>query len=901
MMTASRCGRFACVAALFAVVFAASAYSQVAGAIQISTFDDLLKIGVDGEFPLDGSYELTGPIDASPSRDLNEGLGFAPIGRRVVLYSDGTGADAEVLDSTKAFSGRFDGKGFAISGLYINRNIASEVEGANIGLFGFARGAEIRNLYVHAESVAGHRYVGALVGRMVRTRVDGCYTSGRVVGVVDVGGLVGGLDFALAPGTVVVSSYSSADVSGGTSVGGLVGSSDRGSIIGCYTTGTVTGSVQRAGGLLGRNTDMGAVWRSYSFADVAGETAVGGLVGENSASTVALSYFAGTVTGSSAVGGLAGVNSDLGTVSNSFWDTERSGQAASAGGGTGKTTVEMLNDATYSWLFATDTIWGWANNYPYIKRGIPTYTMTFKAGLGGQLSGSSAQAPAIHRQTVNPGIGGAGVTAGLTDIGESFAGWYLGDEKLAAGQYDGFKVAGISNGGLTVALSELSGDVEIEARFVLRKYEIAYTARANGRVIVGTGTDTVGFGVSDTSRNMVEYGSTGPRVEAVPAAGFKFVRWDDEPRGTAGTAVRAADTAWQDTVFTAIFVSDTATLTYNVEGNGILRIDNSGAAATLPAAYKRAIGGTGPTVRAMVHPTTVGWRFAKWSDGVTDSVRVDANVQEDIDVVAIFELIPFSVMYVGGAGGKVVTGEWIPPPPPDVDDSGDDTGDGGDDVVDGGDDVVDGDGGTIEIEPFANVPGDDDSDVVAEAPVDTLVHIVRYDLSGPLVTAVPDNGYQFVKWSDGVMTAARTDLLVRRDTMYVAIFEEMPIAVKSGDRIIPDNVNDDVALVPPVVITASVVTAGPNPVSRRLGNVNIFRQGRAVRDGKLSVYNAFGTLVKTIGITDKSAGTGKRRIGSWDLTDRKGAAVAEGTYLVKGTLMGIDGAKERVSLIVGVR
>jgi len=51
------------------------------------------------------------------------------------------------------------------------------------------------------------------------------------------------------------------------------------------------------------------------------------------------------VTGSNFTGGLVGYSE--GTVSNSFWDTQTSGQATSAGG-TGKTTAEMKNITTFS-------------------------------------------------------------------------------------------------------------------------------------------------------------------------------------------------------------------------------------------------------------------------------------------------------------------------------------------------------------------------------------------------------------------------------------------------------------------------------------------------------------------------------------------------------------------------
>jgi len=57
-----------------------------------------------------------------------------------------------------------------------------------------------------------------------------------------------------------------------------------------------------------------------------------------------------TVTGKRHVGGLVGRNyfgTGEGTVSNCFWDTETSEQSTSDGG-TGKTTMEMQDIATFS-------------------------------------------------------------------------------------------------------------------------------------------------------------------------------------------------------------------------------------------------------------------------------------------------------------------------------------------------------------------------------------------------------------------------------------------------------------------------------------------------------------------------------------------------------------------------
>jgi hypothetical protein len=112
-----------------------------------------------------------------------------------------------------------------------------------------------------------------------------------------------------------------------------------------YSTGNVSG-IANVGGLVGFNA-FGTVSNSYSTGSVTGDEYVGGLVGDNFPSgIVSNSYSTGSVTGIANVGGLVGVYF-YSTVSNSFWDTETSGQSIS-GGGTGKNTTEMQDIATFS-------------------------------------------------------------------------------------------------------------------------------------------------------------------------------------------------------------------------------------------------------------------------------------------------------------------------------------------------------------------------------------------------------------------------------------------------------------------------------------------------------------------------------------------------------------------------
>jgi hypothetical protein len=213
----------------------------------------------------------------------------------------------------------------------------------------------IKDIGVTNITVIGERSIGSLVGINRRGTISDCHATGNVTGDDYVGGLVG-----VNSGTVG-NSYFSGSVTGGLSIGGLVGYgglgvgglvgwNNGGSVSNSYSSGSVSGrSVSgnsSVGGLVGDNV-FATVSNSYSSSSVTGNGDVGGLVGDNEyAGTVSNSYSTGSVTGNGSVGGLVG-SSYEGTASFSFWDTQTSGQATSAGG-TGETTAEMQDIATFS-------------------------------------------------------------------------------------------------------------------------------------------------------------------------------------------------------------------------------------------------------------------------------------------------------------------------------------------------------------------------------------------------------------------------------------------------------------------------------------------------------------------------------------------------------------------------
>jgi len=285
--------------------------------VQIRDWHDLdaIKNNLDSEVLLMNDLDSTtaGYTElASPT--ANEGRGWQTIG----IWPD-------------PFTGSFDGQGFEIRDLFIDRPVEE-----NVGLFSFVNeGAIVESVAVIDVDVTGDTYVGGLAGHS-RGNLSNCHSTGNVASHTYVGGLVG------ENGGIVSNSYSTASVSGSFEVGGLIGQ-NHANVRKSYSTGSVTGD-SYVGGLVGWNKE-GTVSNSYSSASVDGESLVGGLAGGNRAS-VSNCYSTGTVTGDEYVGGLVG-RSYEGTVSNSFWDIETSGQATSSGG-TGETTAEMKNIDTLS-------------------------------------------------------------------------------------------------------------------------------------------------------------------------------------------------------------------------------------------------------------------------------------------------------------------------------------------------------------------------------------------------------------------------------------------------------------------------------------------------------------------------------------------------------------------------
>ncbi len=293
--------------------------------------------------------------------------GFAPVGK----------------DHDNKFTGSFDGRGHKIENLYINRpstfivglfgSILGDIKdvglkdvnikgGENTGSLVGWNNATITNSY-STGVVIGSNKVGGLAGNNAETIINS-YSTAKVTGDREIGGLVGANWFG-----TIINSHSTGSVSGNNTIGGLAGWTGNGMIENSYSTGAVTGIVREIGGLAGANHstiknsystgvvngvkytgglvgwNTGSVTNSYATGDVNSSLIVGGLVADNQG-PVTNSYATGSVNGIFRTGGLVGWNWNGGTVTNSYWDTQTSGRGASDGG-TGKTTIQMKQEATY--------------------------------------------------------------------------------------------------------------------------------------------------------------------------------------------------------------------------------------------------------------------------------------------------------------------------------------------------------------------------------------------------------------------------------------------------------------------------------------------------------------------------------------------------------------------------
>lgn len=255
---------------------------------KIYTIEDLAKVGtgIDG-WGLDKDYKLMANLDfnnadsygnqsisgkdwngdgnttESIKAQLTTGVGFKPIG-----------------NSQSPFTGTFEGNGYTISNLYINRPNDDYQ-----GLFGYATSTSICNLGLVNAEITGNNFVGGLIGNTTDSGIQTCYFDGVIIGTGDnIAGLVGS-----SSTSIIEDCYSTSDINGSNYVGGLIGNSDRSSIYNTYTIGGIEGN-SGVGGIVG-NALESEIMRNFAFTSaLAGEENIYRIAGINSGSSLEDNY-----------------------------------------------------------------------------------------------------------------------------------------------------------------------------------------------------------------------------------------------------------------------------------------------------------------------------------------------------------------------------------------------------------------------------------------------------------------------------------------------------------------------------------------------------------------------------------------------------------------------------------
>ena len=479
--------------------------------------------------------------------------------------------------------------------------------------------------------------------------------------------------------------------------------------------------------------------------------------------------------------------------------------------------------------------------YAEFRQVTPVFALSYSAGRGGSLTGETYQ-------VVLSGESGTAVTA-VPDSGYAFLGW--------------------SDGVATATRTDRAVEnMSVTAEFG-SSYTITYAAGEGGSI------------QGETEQEVVR-GTSGTPVTAVPAEGWYFDRWSDG----VSTATRQDDPADLYTWDIQAVFKQYHTIKYIVYGEGgtitgettqyikqdarpvaVTAVPDSGYelkgwyrdnvsgtpsysgvnfsagldwmyhggetttyyAVFQPIAYRclyyADTGGTvnGSSTRYDVYVSLLtdyateeilavpeqGYVFSGWSDGRNDNPRIDVLDPDDpqgVEVVAYFSR-GYSLTYTAGEGGSIQ-------------------------------------GATIQ----SVLAGED----------------------GTAVTAVPNEGYAFVRWSDGVTTATRTDTDINSDINVTAEFDIIanPVVFAGGNGTVehPYQIANsehlrNVELYPSAyfVLTADIVlpevSAGNNNFTSLFSDENPFSgtlDGAGHKITNLTVYNTetfYSGLFSVIGST----------------------------------------------------
>ena len=320
----------------------------------ISTADDLAKVGTgkDGWTP-DKCYKLMNDIIAPTNFIINN-----------------------------YFSGTFDGNNKIVT---LNINLSNLTDITDVGLFNYiSKDGIVKNLNISG-SIKGNGSVGGIAGNNDGV-IKNCVSSAIIIGTssTGVGGIVG-----TSTGKIE-NCASSSTVSGKKAVGGIVGWAYDGQVTNCWSEGTITGTGENIGGIVGTNAGDNIIKNCYAKGSVHGDCYVGGITGNSygsvqncvalTQSVTAINGFAGVGTHGRIIGGYGGISmnnyalTDIllngHTINSNLFEEEPGGEELLYGANGTNLDSDKIKQTFFAdlgWDFTNIWIWDSTNNLPKLR------------------------------------------------------------------------------------------------------------------------------------------------------------------------------------------------------------------------------------------------------------------------------------------------------------------------------------------------------------------------------------------------------------------------------------------------------------------------------------------------------------------------------------------------------
>ena len=490
--------------------------------------------------------------------------------------------DAIGYSTSYYFSGKYNGGGFTIAGLYTEAGTNSSY--SYQGLFGYAIGAEIHDVGIIDSNIQGYEYVGGIAGRASST-ITNCYNAGSVSGNNQVGGIAGWVDHA-----TITNCYNTGSVTGSEYIGGIAGYTYSSTITNCYNTGSVTvsvtGSSYYVGGIAGYASQGTSITNCYNTVSVTGSSYyVGGIAGYAfHEASITNCYNTGSVSGNNQVGGIVG-RAYSSTITNCYWGGNCTlSVAVGSGSATNCGTCTIEEVKSLSWYQDSSK---WNSSYPWdfentwaitegVNDGLPylrdmTWSMSFTITY--HPNGASGS------EVVESKVGSESYTIRsnmFTRSGYNFTGWNTQANGGGTSYSAGSSYSGLAN-------------LDLYAQWSRITYTIKYDKNAS---------DATG-----SMANTTKYYGTNVtlRSNAFKRTGYTFLGWATEKNGDVVYSNGATYTANASVTLYAKWDAYTYYVKFN--GNG----STSGSMSQQTFKY-----GTAQKLTSNAF-TKTGFTFSKWT------------------------------------------------------------------------------------------------------------------------------------------------------------------------------------------------------------------------------------------------------------------------------------------------